>query len=70
MIIKFFFEIFQGLPRDQNGLIVAEVDLNLCRQVKDFWGFRMTQRIPLYAESLTKAAKPDFKPQIIKETDN
>jgi hypothetical protein len=33
----------------------------------------MTQRIPLYAELLTKASKPDFKQQIVsraKTTEN
>lgn len=56
-----------GLSRHRDGLLVSEVDLNLCRQVNDIWGFRMTQRLPLYAESLTKAAQLDYKPQIIKE---
>ncbi|XP_068154645.1 beta-ureidopropionase [Drosophila tropicalis] len=57
-----------SLSRSRDGLLITEMDLNLCRQVKDFWGFRMTQRLPLYAESLQKACEPDFKPQIIKET--
>lgn len=56
-----------GLSRYRDGLLVSEVDLNLCRQMKDMWGFRMTQRLPLYAESLAKAIQPDFKQQIIKE---
>ncbi|XP_055838698.1 beta-ureidopropionase [Episyrphus balteatus] len=56
-----------GLSRSSDGLLIAEVDLNLCRQVKDFWGFRMTQRLPMYAESFAKASELDFKPQIIKE---
>ncbi|EDW82829.1 uncharacterized protein Dwil_GK10205 [Drosophila willistoni] len=57
-----------SLSRSRDGLLITEMDLNLCRQVKDFWGFRMTQRLPLYAESFQKASEPDFKPQIIKET--
>lgn len=28
-----------GLGRNKDGLLVAEVDLNLCRQTKDVWGF-------------------------------
>lgn len=56
-----------GLSRISNGLLIAEVDLNLCRQVKDFWGFRMTQRLPLYAESFAQASALNFKPQIIEE---
>ncbi|VDL93136.1 unnamed protein product [Schistocephalus solidus] len=38
-------------------MLVAEVDLNLCRQVRDQWGFRMTQRLDLYAKSITEYAK-------------
>lgn len=57
----------QGLSRNGDGLLITELDLNLCRQVRDHWGFRITQRLPLYAESLANAIKPDFKPQIIRE---
>ncbi|XP_064612645.1 beta-ureidopropionase-like [Liolophura sinensis] len=56
-----------GLSRVRDGLLIAEVDLNLCRQVKDKWGFQMTRRLPLYAESLTKAAQLDYQPQLVKE---
>ncbi|CAH1802234.1 unnamed protein product [Owenia fusiformis] len=56
-----------GLSRTIDGLLVTEMDLNLCRQVKDTWGLRMTQRLPLYAESLAEAIKPDYQPPIVKE---
>lgn len=56
-----------GLSRLRDGLLVTELDLNLCRQTKDKWGFRMTQRLDLYADSLTKAARPDYKANILKE---
>lgn len=56
-----------GLSRDNDGLLIVEADLNLCRQIKDKWGFRMTQRLPLYAEKFTEASKLDFKPQVIRE---
>lgn len=56
-----------GLSRTQDGLLVAELDLNLIRQVKDKWGFQMTQRLPLYATSLTRAIQPDFEQQIIRD---
>ncbi|TRY68465.1 hypothetical protein TCAL_06840 [Tigriopus californicus] len=55
-----------GLSRVKDGLLIVEMDLNLCRQVKDKWGFRMTQRLDVYAESLTRAIQPDFEPQIIR----
>jgi beta-ureidopropionase len=56
-----------GLSRVRDGLLVAELDLNLCRQVKDKWGFQMTQRLELYAQSLANAVKEDFEPQIIRD---
>jgi len=57
-----------GLSRIRDGLLVSEIDLNHCRQVKDMWGFQMTQRLSEYAEALTKASQPDFQPQVIKDT--
>lgn len=57
-----------GLSRIKDGLLVSEIDLNQCRQVKDVWGFQMTQRLEEYAGWLAEAAKPGFKPQIIKDT--
>ncbi|XP_064424139.1 beta-ureidopropionase [Latimeria chalumnae] len=56
-----------GLSRTQEGLLVAEMNLNLCRQVSDQWGFKMTGRYKMYAEELAKAVRDDFKPNIIKE---
>ncbi|KAH9280680.1 Beta-ureidopropionase [Echinococcus granulosus] len=46
-----------GLDRVSDGLLVVEVDLNLCRQVRDHWGFRLTQRVDLYAKSLRRYAR-------------
>lgn len=56
-----------GLSRDRDGLLVSDCDLNLCRQVRDKWGFQMTQRLELYAESLTRATHDDFKRQIVRD---
>uniref|UniRef100_A0A914WGT6 Beta-ureidopropionase n=1 Tax=Plectus sambesii TaxID=2011161 RepID=A0A914WGT6_9BILA len=56
-----------GLSRIRDGVLVAEVDLNACRQVKDSWGFRMTQRLDLYAKELQEFIKPDYKQNILKE---
>jgi beta-ureidopropionase len=56
-----------GLSRVSDGLLIAEMDLNLCRQMKDKWGFRMTQRLEMYGEKFLKASMLNFKPQIIKE---
>ena len=32
----------QGLSRTRDGLLISQVDLNLCRQVKDKWNFRVS----------------------------
>jgi len=56
-----------ALSRTDDGLLIAELDLNMCRQVRDYWCFRVTQRLPMYAEALANAIKPDYKPLIIRE---
>lgn len=50
-----------GLSRTKDGLLIAEIDLNLCQQIKDKWGFTMTGRYDYYAEKLTAWGKPTFK---------
>lgn len=54
-----------SLSRHRDGLLISNIDLNLCRQIKDKWGFRMTARYDLYSELLSQYLKPDFKPQVI-----
>lgn len=54
-----------GLSRTRDGVIVTEVDLNHCQQVKDKWGFQMTQRLREYGALLTAAATPGYRPQVI-----
>lgn len=54
-----------GLSRTRDGLIVSEIDLNQCRQVRDSWGFQMTSRLEEYGELISRAAAPDFEPQVI-----
>ncbi|XP_078082900.1 beta-ureidopropionase [Mustelus asterias] len=54
-----------GLSRTRDGLLVAELDLNLCRQMSDKWAFRMTGRLDLYAAELTEATYPEFQPNIV-----
>ncbi|CAI5443155.1 unnamed protein product [Caenorhabditis angaria] len=56
-----------ALSRVQEGVLIAELDLNLCRQTKDAWGFRMTNRLDLYAKSFTQAADPEYRPDIRRE---
>ena len=56
-----------SLARNRDGLLLATADLNLCRQVKDKWGFQMTARYPLYRDLLTDYCKPDFQQQLIRD---
>jgi len=43
-----------GLSRVRDGLLVAEMDLNLIQQVQDKWMFRATQRLDMYKDSITE----------------
>jgi len=54
-----------SLSRYRSGLLISDMDLNLCRQLKDKWGFRMTSRYGMYANTLSQYLDPDFTPQII-----
>ncbi|CAJ2629414.1 unnamed protein product [Trifolium pratense] len=56
-----------SLSRNRDGLLISDMDLNLCRQFKDKWCFRMTARYEMYAETLARYLKPDFEPQIIRD---
>mmetsp|Transcript_6332 Transcript_6332/g.11432 ORF Transcript_6332/g.11432 Transcript_6332/m.11432 type:complete len:391 (-) Transcript_6332:116-1288(-) len=56
-----------SLSRCNDGLLIADMDLNLCQQVKDKWGFRMTARYDMYRDFFTRYCKPDFKPQVVKD---
>ncbi|XP_045596025.1 beta-ureidopropionase [Procambarus clarkii] len=57
-----------SLSRTRDGILISEIDLNLCRQMKDRWGFRMTQRLEMYSASLSAAIQPDYQPPIIRDT--
>lgn len=54
-----------SLARQRDGLMISDMDLNLCRQLKDKWGFRMTARYEMYLDLLARYLKPDFEPQVI-----
>ncbi|XP_043714017.1 beta-ureidopropionase [Telopea speciosissima] len=54
-----------SLSRYRDGLMISDMDLNLCRQLKDKWGFRMTGRYDMYAKMLSRYVKHDFEPQVI-----
>ncbi|KAI5651532.1 carbon-nitrogen hydrolase domain-containing protein [Phthorimaea operculella] len=50
-----------GLSRVRDGILIAEIDLNLCRQVKDHWGFHMTGRLDAYAKELSEKVNAEKK---------
>ncbi len=56
-----------GLPRDRDGLLICDVDLNMCRQAKDLHTYTMCRRLPLYAKAFADVASLDFVPNRIKE---
>lgn len=57
-----------GLSRIKEGLLITDVDLNLCRQASDKLGFQMTSRLDMYANCLANATSPNFKPQVIRSS--
>jgi len=54
-----------SLPRDRDGVCIAEIDLNLLQQARDKWMFQTTARYADYAAFLTNFVKPSFQPQVI-----
>lgn len=56
-----------GLSRVRDGVLLADCDLNMCRQVRDKWGFAMTARYDMYAASLTEYVKEDYKWPLIRD---
>ncbi|XP_051137753.1 beta-ureidopropionase [Andrographis paniculata] len=56
-----------SLSRCRDGLLISDMNLNLCRQIKDKWGFRMTARYEMYAYLLSRYVKPDFEPQVVND---
>ncbi|XP_075093085.1 beta-ureidopropionase isoform X2 [Nicotiana tabacum] len=56
-----------SLSRHKDGLLISDMDLNLCRQLKEKWGFRMTARYEVYADLLARYVKHDFEPQVISD---
>ena len=53
--------MYQGLPRNEDGLLVTEIDLNLCRQVKDKWGFQVGILVLMFVSSLMEKRRSFIK---------
>ncbi|CAG9861438.1 unnamed protein product [Phyllotreta striolata] len=56
-----------GLSRTKTGVLIAEFDLNLCRQEKDKRGLGLTHRLSLYKDFLSRITSTNFVPQIVKK---
>jgi len=56
-----------SLSRIDDGVLIAELDLNLCRQVSDHWGFRMTQRLDTYVREIDEYLKSDYQPPVVRD---
>ena len=56
-----------SLSRCKDGLLIADCDLNLCQQLQDKWGFRMTARYELYHSLLARYVCEDFQPQVVRD---
>jgi beta-ureidopropionase len=56
-----------SLARNRDGLLLVDADLNLCRQVKDKWGFRQTARYDMYAALFARFVRHDFRPQVVRD---
>lgn len=56
----------QSLSRDRDGILYAELDLNMCQLVKKEMGFDQSQRWPEYIDNLMRAAHVSYEPQIIR----
>jgi len=58
-----------GLSRVRDGLLVTELDLNLCRQVKDKWCFQMCQRLDMYRDELNALfdKNKEWKPDLVQD---
>lgn len=48
--------ISESLPRDCDGLLVAEINLNSCQRVKNEFSFHQNQHLETYARNLTEKA--------------
>ncbi|KAJ8983188.1 hypothetical protein NQ317_005831, partial [Molorchus minor] len=60
--------VFEGLSRTKDGLLIAEVDLNLCRQIRDQYGLQMSERLDMYSDLIPThfqnenfTSKPEMK---------
>lgn len=56
----------KSLSRDRDGILYAELDLNMCQLVKEQCGFDQSQRWPEYIDNFRRAAHASYEPQIIR----
>lgn len=60
---------FQSLSNVRDGILFAEIDLNLCGEMNRKFGFQQSQRLDYYKNKFEYSAKIDSTPQIIHQTE-
>jgi beta-ureidopropionase len=56
-----------ALSRTRSGVLISEIDLNQCRQVRNSWNFHMCARWADYAKFYNEQLKPDYKRPIVRD---
>lgn len=56
---------FQSLSRNRDGILLADLDLNMCKEMQQQFGFHESQRLSYYKNNWLNAANLSFVPQII-----
>lgn len=56
---------FQSLSRIRDGILYAELDLNMCNEMREQLGLHKSQRLSYYKDSWLHASNLSFSPQII-----
>lgn len=46
-----------SLPKDSDGILIAEIDLNCCQRVRQELSFHKNQHLSIYADKLNKMCK-------------
>lgn len=49
--------VSQSLPRDRDGLLVVEIDLNLCQEMRKELSFHGNQKLEVYSQKLEEILK-------------
>lgn len=62
---SFMFSSLQSLSTVRDGILYAELDLNLCKKMRETLGFNQSQRVSYYQNKWIQISDTSFVPQII-----